>query len=49
MRRITSLYLGGPDAAIPDGIVLMANKRALCASHGFVGVFPEDRDRKSVV
>ncbi len=42
MRRITSLYLGGPDAVMPDGILLMANKRALCASHGFVGVFPED-------
>ena len=29
MRRITSLYLGGPDAALPDSIVLMANKRRL--------------------
>jgi len=42
MRRITSLYLGGPDAAMPDGLVLMANKRSLCADKGFVGVFPED-------
>src|SRR6185312_16661062 len=42
MRRITSLYLGGPDAAMPDGVMLMANKRALCAGKGFVGMFPED-------
>jgi nucleoside 2-deoxyribosyltransferase len=42
MRRITSLYLGGPDAAMPDALVLMANKRALCADKGFVGVYPED-------
>ena len=42
MRRITSLYLGGPDPAMPDGLVLMANKRVLCADNGFVGIFPED-------
>ena len=42
MRRITSLYLGGPDAAMPDSLVLMAKKRVLCADNGFVGVFPED-------
>lgn len=42
MRRITSLYLGGPDAALPDALVLLANKRTLCSSKGFVGVFPED-------
>jgi len=42
MRRITSLYLGGPDAAMPDALMLMANKRALCADKGFVGVYPED-------
>src|SRR3569833_3839661 len=42
MRRITSLYLGGPDASMPDSLVLMAQKRSLCADQGFVGVFPED-------
>lgn len=42
MRRITSLYLGGPDAAMPDALVLMANKRRLCADKGFVGVYAED-------
>ena len=42
MRRITALYLGGPDAAMPDSLTLMAQKRGLCADQGFVGVFPED-------
>jgi nucleoside 2-deoxyribosyltransferase len=42
MRRITSLYLGGPDAAMPDGLMLLSHKRTLCAEQGFVGVFPED-------
>jgi nucleoside 2-deoxyribosyltransferase len=42
MRRITSLYLGGPDAAMPDALVMMANKRRLCSESGFVGVYPED-------
>lgn len=41
MRRITSLYLGGPDAALPDASGLMARKRNLCADKGFVGVYPE--------
>jgi nucleoside 2-deoxyribosyltransferase len=27
---------------MPDGLLLMANKRSLCADKGFVGVFPED-------
>ena len=42
MRRITSLYLGGPDAAMPDSLMSMAQKRTMCADKGFVGVFPED-------
>jgi nucleoside 2-deoxyribosyltransferase len=42
MRRITSLYLGGPDAAMPDALMTMAQKRTMCADKGFVGVFPED-------
>jgi nucleoside 2-deoxyribosyltransferase len=42
MRRITSLYLGGPDAALPDAQVLLANKRVMTADRGFVGVFPDD-------
>jgi nucleoside 2-deoxyribosyltransferase len=42
MRRITSLYLGGPDAALPDAPVVLANKRVLTAGKGFVPVFPGD-------
>lgn len=42
MRRITSLYLGGPDAALPDALVVLANKRVLTAGKGFVPVFPGD-------
>jgi nucleoside 2-deoxyribosyltransferase len=42
MRRITSLYLGGPDAALPDALVVLANKRVLTANKGFVPVFPGD-------
>jgi nucleoside 2-deoxyribosyltransferase len=42
MRRITSLYLGGPDAALPDALAVLANKRVLTAGKGFVPVFPGD-------
>jgi nucleoside 2-deoxyribosyltransferase len=42
MRRITSLYLGGPDAALPDAVVVLANKRVMTAGKGFVPVFPGD-------
>ena len=42
MRRITSLYVSGPDAALPAAGRLLSQKRALCAGRGFVAVFPED-------
>ena len=42
MRRIASLYLGGPDPAMPDGAKLLAEKRALCQAKGFVGIAPSD-------
>ena len=42
MRRITSLYLGGPDSALPDASIILANKRVLTAGKGFVPVFPGD-------
>ena len=42
MRRITSLYLSGPDAALPDAEDILSHKRALCAGKGFIGVFPGD-------
>jgi nucleoside 2-deoxyribosyltransferase len=38
MRRITSLYIGGPDPAMEDGKRLLAEKRRLCQNKGFVGV-----------
>ena len=40
MRRITSLYIGGPDAALAEGPQLLAEKCALCQAKGFVGVVP---------
>ena len=40
MRRIASLYVGGPDAAMPDGARLLTEKRALCQAKGFVPVLP---------
>jgi nucleoside 2-deoxyribosyltransferase len=42
MRRIASLYIGGPDAAMPDGPRLLAEKRALCQEKGFTPVLSTD-------
>lgn len=42
MRRITSLYLSGPDAAMPDAAQVLSQKRALCSGKGFVAVFPDE-------
>jgi nucleoside 2-deoxyribosyltransferase len=42
MRRITSLYLSGPDAAMPHAASLLTQKRTLCAGKGYVGVFAGD-------
>ena len=42
MRRIASLYIGGPDAAMPDGSRLLAEKRMLCQAKGFVPVVPSE-------
>ena len=39
MRRIASIYIGGPDHALPDADALIARKRMLCADRGFVPVF----------
>lgn len=38
MRRITSLYLAGPDKWFPDAQDHAGRKRDLCAQAGFVGV-----------
>ena len=42
MRRIASLYIGGPDAAMPNGARLLADKRTLCQAKGFVPVLPSE-------
>lgn len=42
MRRITSLYLGGPDPAFPEAAALLGQKRALCSGKGFIAVLPGD-------
>ncbi len=36
------LYLAGPDVFLPDALAVGARKRALCAAHGFEGLFPLD-------
>jgi nucleoside 2-deoxyribosyltransferase len=38
MRRITSLYLSGPDLWFPEAEAHATRKRELCAAAGFVGV-----------
>ena len=42
MRRITSLYIGGPDAGLPGGQSLLHVKRSLCEAAGFVPVVSTD-------
>jgi nucleoside 2-deoxyribosyltransferase len=36
------LYLAGPEVFLPDALAVGAQKAALCATHGFEGVFPLD-------
>lgn len=36
------IYLAGPEVFLPDAIAVGAAKKALCARHGHVGVFPLD-------
>ena len=36
------LYLAGPEVFLPDALAVGAQKIALCAKHGFEGVFPLD-------
>lgn len=38
------VYLAGPDVFLPDPHAIAASKKALCAAHGFEGVFPLDVD-----
>jgi nucleoside 2-deoxyribosyltransferase len=36
------IYLAGPEVFLPDAMAVAGAKQALCASHGFEGVFPLD-------
>jgi nucleoside 2-deoxyribosyltransferase len=36
------IYLAGPEVFLPDPIGAGASKQALCAAHGFEGVYPLD-------
>lgn len=36
------IYLAGPEVFLPDPLAMGAQKAALCAKHGFEGVFPLD-------
>jgi nucleoside 2-deoxyribosyltransferase len=36
------IYLAGPEVFLPDAPAVGAAKAALCASHGFAGLFPLD-------
>jgi nucleoside 2-deoxyribosyltransferase len=40
--RRRRIYLAGPEVFLPDPIAAGDRKRALCASHGFQGVYPLD-------
>jgi nucleoside 2-deoxyribosyltransferase len=42
MRRITSLYIGGPDVAFPGSVEILNHKRSLTEDAGFVPVIPSD-------
>ena len=42
MRKITSVYLAGPEASYPDAANHAAAQRATCEIAGFVGLSPAD-------
>ena len=39
---LARVYLAGPEVFLPDALAMGARKAALCAAHGFEGVFPLD-------
>jgi nucleoside 2-deoxyribosyltransferase len=36
------VYLAGPDVFLPDPVGMATRKRAICAAHGLIGIFPVD-------
>lgn len=38
------IYLAGPDVFAPDPQALAEAKKAICQAHGFIGVFPLDKE-----
>jgi len=38
------IYLAGPDVFLPDPLAIAEAKKGICAAHGFIGVFPLDKD-----
>jgi nucleoside 2-deoxyribosyltransferase len=36
------VYLAGPDVFLPDPHAMARRKRAICAAHGLIGLFPVD-------
>jgi nucleoside 2-deoxyribosyltransferase len=42
--RRPRIYLAGPEVFLPDPVGAGARKRALCATHGFEGVYPLDAE-----
>ncbi|HWA88639.1 MAG TPA: nucleoside 2-deoxyribosyltransferase [Rhizomicrobium sp.] len=48
MQRQLKAYLAGPDVFLPDAVEIGRRKRALCAEHGIVGLFPLDNEVSGV-
>jgi nucleoside 2-deoxyribosyltransferase len=42
MSRTWLVYLAGPEVFLPDALEIGRRKQALCAEHGFVGLYPLD-------
>lgn len=42
VRSVTRAYLAGPEVFLPDAVAIGEAKKAICAEHGLVGVFPFD-------
>jgi nucleoside 2-deoxyribosyltransferase len=39
-----SVYLAGPEVFLPDAVEVGRRKQALCAAHGFAGLYPLDNE-----